>query len=437
MVTDGKVHDLSFFEGESEYIKINVTKDNYDKLAAEGLYEYSGDYKVPAGAKRIIFKYRKPDGTLIEQDTVPVMYDGPEGPKGEKGSSYKGSANSWSDITDWVKNDTYLNLTDGYIYRYDYPEIAGESAFSRLSYEDFPTEYFAALNDGIAAISGQTETVPFMKAVNAWMKNLVAQTAIINEVFSNVITVQNQIKSANWGSGNTGFMLDANGQFECVNGKFNGAIDSGPLYLNFGSPGDISFIYAENHTIYELYLELMSKGVYTGNHICSGTFNGENIDSISISSDSKSHTSTTDNYGNFYPGDKTENFWKDVSAEYYSKYWSNYNNIESWIPFVGTRTIFSVNFNFNDKTIQGLRIVSKGRAGVNVRIGNGYGGYTTRRLTQEIDDTYYIGTTSGDTSVIFNISSNTLLLRDLPTGLASNFPPGTIWNNNGYLCIKS
>lgn len=164
--------------------------------------------KIPYGAKQLIFRYRTPEAVLIQSETVPVLYDGAKGDRGQRGSSYWGTKKP----DEAVYGDYYLDVNDGYIYEYS----ATYNAWIKVTdYGDF--RYKQAMND-MLSVAEHAPNVQFLAVVNAWVKNLVAGTALINELFAKNITLRDGgvIKSENYyqsdgitPSGN-GFFINGN-----------------------------------------------------------------------------------------------------------------------------------------------------------------------------------------------------------------------------------
>lgn len=213
--------------------------------------------KIPYGAKQLIFRYRTPEAVLIQSETVPVLYDGA---KGQRGSSYWGTKKP----DDAVYGDYYLDVNDGYIYEYS----ATYNAWIKITdYSDF--RYKQAMND-MLSVAEHAPNIQFLAVVNAWVKNLVAGTALINELFAKNIIAQNKIASSNYydehgnPTGN-GFLIDAqtgklfandgifNGEINATKGTFNGLLRQGTnfyiatrIIIKHNSDGTFRFVASNN-----------------------------------------------------------------------------------------------------------------------------------------------------------------------------------------------
>ena len=229
MHTDGNSHDLSYFDGQEEYTKVEVTEDTYAEQAAEGLYFFQGAYTVPSEVEKIVFRYYDEEGNILESDTVPVLSNGEKGdtgPAGEKGSGYRGVYTDTSAIDDAVKGDYILSSSDGKIWQYQL--ISGELQWVSLTVAEAPAYYNQALNDGIKTFASGTSN-EMMSAITAWCQSLVAQAAFITNLFSKQITIADEgyIQNSGYDGTKKGFKLQGDGTFNCVDGVFNGTLNCG------------------------------------------------------------------------------------------------------------------------------------------------------------------------------------------------------------------
>ncbi|MBC6720985.1 hypothetical protein, partial [Treponema sp. Marseille-Q4130] len=236
--------------------------------------------KIPYGAKQLIFRYRTPENVLIQSETVPVLYDGAKGDKGQRGSSYWGTKKP----DEAVYGDYYLDVNDGYIYEYS----ATYNAWIKITdYSDF--RYKQAMND-MLSVAEHAPNIQFLAVVNAWVKNLVAGTALINELFAKNIIAQNKIASSNYydKQGNptgSGFLIDAQagdadfrgnthiGGNTIIDGNtllkdvqisgnsiFEGAINSGPLYLSKEHTNALTVRLTKGMTYYQVRAAFIAAG---------------------------------------------------------------------------------------------------------------------------------------------------------------------------------
>jgi len=233
--------------------------------------------KIPYGAKQLIFRYRTPEGVIIQSETVPVLYDGAKGAKGEKGqrgASYWGTKKP----DEAVYGDYYLDVNDGYIYEYS----ATYNAWVKVTdYGDF--RYKQAMND-MLSVAEHAPNIQFLAVVNAWVKNLVAGTALINELFAKNIIAQNKIASSNYydahgvPTGN-GFLMDAqtgklfandgifNGEINATKGTFNGLLKQGTnfyiatrIIIKHNSDG--SFRFTASNSLYNDRFYYIDTGIF-------------------------------------------------------------------------------------------------------------------------------------------------------------------------------
>lgn len=210
--TDSHEHPLSWFK--PVYEDIPVAQDNYTSELNKGLYTFIQGIEIKSGYQKIKYIYYAPTGKILAVESVPVLYDGAKGDKGEngaQGSAYKNIGHD--DIgtgirTPWADGDTYLNAVDGYLYTYD----AATRHWNKIpSYAD--SRYNQAINDMIALSNNTDYDAEFFEVVNLWVKNLFAEEIIVG----------NEIKSKNFETGKTGFSLTEDGTANFNEIKINDA----------------------------------------------------------------------------------------------------------------------------------------------------------------------------------------------------------------------
>ena len=432
MHTDGNSHDLSYFDGQEEYTKVEVTEDTYAEQAAEGLYFFQGAYTVPSGVEKIVFRYYDEEGNILESDTVPVLSNGEKGdtgPAGEKGSAYRGAASSYTSFTDWVKGDFYLNSTDGYIYRYDYPDKSGEEAFSQLSYADNPAYYSQAMVDGINYFKSIGEGTPLATAISTWTENLVAINAFITNLFTKNIVVQGSIQSSDWTGDDSeaGFYMDRN-KLQCVNGLFKGEIESGPLLLRATDP--ISNIEIEAGTkVYDAFQTLESKGVMPGGtNTVSGTFNGVEVTTFSMSTSTSSTT-----YGDQFR-------YKSDDYTYQKYIGGDLYDISVYAYHRTVTNTYTITINYGDNSISCTCYETYTQRRYHEFYYDKSESYVDYKWTEwttisDITTSCSSETLTGDTDISFSAGKKTLRLTDLPQAASST--AGIVYqDNDGFLRIS-
>ena len=90
-------------------------------------------------------------------------------------------------------------------------------------------------------------------AVNSWVQNLVAGTALIEKLFAKSITVQSggSIQSSNYSAGGSGFKIDSYGNAEFGNGKFRGIIAEHVATVNANATYDLAGCKPESGAVFE------------------------------------------------------------------------------------------------------------------------------------------------------------------------------------------
>jgi hypothetical protein len=259
---------------------------------------------------------------------------------------------------------------------------------------------------------------------SAFISYLVAQQAFIEAIFAKTVSISSNgwIQSEGYDGQSTGFRLNGNGTFECVNGIFNGAIDSGPLKLNRSSSGSCTISNGSGTSYYVMYETLVNNGIMPGTHIVSGTFNGVSTTGITFSASTSSEVLNYNHitYDGWYP----EN-WQNPNSNYY----------HAWLLdlYYGERVTTSLSFTVNGVTYTGTRVVTTWSKSTSwTAKGDRQSGWYDNAPTNSTVDSGY---TSGATNMTFGATSSTLRLVNLPTAKLSAFPAGTVYVENGYLKI--
>jgi hypothetical protein len=143
---------------------------------------------------------------------------GAQGPQGVRGAEYRGAFSS-NPTSSLVNGDWYLKTGDGYCYYY----TSSNSNWNKISsYSDY--RYTQAMSDMINLSATLTSNTNLKTAVNAWVQNLVAGTALIEKLFAKSISVGNEIKSSNYSAGSSGFIISSDGNAEFNSGRFRGGL---------------------------------------------------------------------------------------------------------------------------------------------------------------------------------------------------------------------
>lgn len=154
----------------------------------------------------------------------------------------------------FYNGNTTSNRVNGYIYIYKkehqifyWQELNPNNT---ANYKYYMTALSDMMNEDEQSLDTGRFSVVFARslaAMSAMIDTLMTQTLVIKEGGS----IQSEVFSEQYG-----FRLTSQGLFECVNGRFNGNIDSGPLYLEKTSPGVIVIRALEGSQIYNSELIL-------------------------------------------------------------------------------------------------------------------------------------------------------------------------------------
>lgn len=236
-------------EVAASFTEEKVTQETFKEEVAKGaLYKA---FEVPKNAKMLKFRYYSPDGTLIEQNNVPFVYDGTGidsvenyylltdlksgitlesegwskeaqtvtaekrflwtytkttytnkaytctqpciiavfGEQGERGAMYLGH---YADNQSAYEANTPAVFTGDYYLNttdsYLYEFNKEENVWRKISdINDY--RYNQSINDIFAAIEDSTDVEKFIKAKKIWVQHLSAAVARVNQLYSNIITL--------------------------------------------------------------------------------------------------------------------------------------------------------------------------------------------------------------------------------------------------------
>lgn len=165
-----------------------------------------------------------PRGTYIQGakgdkgDTGATGAKGATGSQGVRGAQYRGAFSS-APTSSLVSGDWYLLTTNGYCYYYN-----GSGWTQITSYTDY--RYLQAMEDMINLSATLTSNANLKTAVNNWVGNLVAGTALIDKLSTKTLNLQSGgvLKSSNFSSGSSGFKIDTDGNAEFNSGRFRGGL---------------------------------------------------------------------------------------------------------------------------------------------------------------------------------------------------------------------
>jgi len=216
---------------------------------------------------------------------------GAQGAQGVRGAEYRGAFSS-NPTSSLVNGDWYLKTGDGYCYYY----TSSNSTWNKISsYSDY--RYTQAMSDMINLSATLTSNTNFKTAVNAWVQNLVAGTALIEKLFAKSISVGNEIKSSNYSAGSSGFIISSDGNAEFNSGRFRGGLGTQKTIFSASwtpqsSPTSMSgYVPTKSGTAQKITLFLYSSLSYTsipiatlenyyavGKSVNSNVFSGEIYD---------------------------------------------------------------------------------------------------------------------------------------------------------------
>lgn len=236
-------------EVAASFTEEKVTQETFKEEVAKGaLYKA---FEVPKNAKMLKFRYYSPDGTLIEQNNVPFVYDGTGidsvenyylltdlksgitlesegwskeaqtvtaekrflwtytkttytnkaytctqpcisavfGEQGERGAMYLGH---YADNQSAYEANTPAVFTGDYYLNttdsYLYEFNKEENVWRKISdINDY--RYNQSINDIFAAIEDSTDVEKFIKAKKIWVQHLSAAVARVNQLYSSIITL--------------------------------------------------------------------------------------------------------------------------------------------------------------------------------------------------------------------------------------------------------
>lgn len=299
------------------------------------------------------------------------------------------------------------------------------------------SDVLSTAEDAIAKNNSDVNTMLNRLVSNQiFVKQLVASNAFVNALFARNIMIAGGgwIQSEGYDGKTTGFRLNANGTFECINGVFNGAIDSGPLKLNRTSAGIYTIVKNTGTNLYQLYEELTQNGIFSGDYVITGAFSGKSASRLSVSVDT--NVSTTEM---IYVTSRKENTLTlpsggvNIPGVGYvptfttTKYWtSTYNKYHC------TNTTYSVTFTTNNGTWSGTKVVKTYEEESDLT-GGDLSEYN--KPNYESGQTTYGGKTTGMTDITFGEDTMTFKLMNLPSAKLPTLTKGCIYQEDGILKI--
>ena len=284
---------------------------------------------------------------------------------------------------------------------------------------------------------------------DAFIDRLVANTAFIEKLFAKVITINRNgyIQSENFKHGKKGFRLTANGTFECVDGLFNGAIDTGALVVKNESPGSVAFAYNPGGAFWTMWETLREKGVFEGTHWVRGVISGVNVVKINIKVTENSLVSdglVAKNYGRW--GKKhewTEWKWNRGAVTY----WHHHDGYDTWrVKTYRDYVTFTLTTEKgHKKTLSGYRersyvtqIENKEQEGYNRDGCKRHAKGTNATQVSEPPQNYtkFSGVTEGKTNFVLDEDTATLQLKNIPRSNYSCMKEGTVYLEGNTLKMK-
>lgn len=213
MYTDGLVHDLDWFKTVKEAVE--VVPASFEDEKAKGLYFYTGNIQITEDTQQIEYYYYADDNLneVYDHEIIPVVRDGVKGENGAAAKQYKGAFYNSNIPVGTVEGDTYLNLTNQKLYKFD------GSTWVAINDDNDPA-WWEALGD---AIKYASDTQTNISAANVWAGKIVAGTILTDYLMSKKLVFKDTFQSSNWVGGDNyratspGLFMDKNG-----NAAFNG-----------------------------------------------------------------------------------------------------------------------------------------------------------------------------------------------------------------------
>ena len=218
MITKQKVRSVTNFQWLSTATAI---------LQMGTLIRYTENAKTVTGTAYLYdVRLDEIDGTELSLDNL--LY----GTTSQRGAIYKGAL-STPPTTDIVIGDWYLSTTDNVIHWYN-----GSNWNNTVTnYSDY--RYSSAINDMIE-IAATNPNAPFISVTNAWIKNLAAGNILADEIATQTLELKdNGVIKSNYVEGESGFIIESDGNVEFNKGRFRGGIGT-ELITSYNNTGYIN-----------------------------------------------------------------------------------------------------------------------------------------------------------------------------------------------------
>lgn len=306
-----------------------VTEETFEKEKQQGTL-YKG-FEIPKNAKMLKFRYYSPDGTLIEQNNVPIVYDGTGiksvqtyylltneksgitlqsdgwdeevqtvtaekrflwtyikttytnnvytctdpcissvfGEQGERGAVYLG--HYADNQTAYSENTPAIFTGDYYLNLTDsylYVYNKEENVWAKISdFSDY--RYNQSMNDIFESLEDSTQVENFMKIKVAWIQRLSASMARLEQLYSNTIKL---VQGTDLNGNTTGGVIQSE---NFVSGSTGWKIDynGNAEFANGTFRGTFNNFYIKNDTSKNVRLDFYNKDLIGENNISIGNQN--------------------------------------------------------------------------------------------------------------------------------------------------------------------
>jgi len=386
-------------EMESEIGTVSFTYYNIEaEIAREDAYSYNGRYR----------------GTVYNENSFPVVQT--------------------RDYILYVGTSTE-RFTKGHVYQYN--GIFWE--------EDTNNEHMMATLDSMLPLFDGVETEEFF--AKAFIEKLVANTAFIDRLFARILTIRSDgmLVSEDYVEGESGFCLKnitvnnkKKGFFEVTDGVFRGNIETGPMFLSNEKQAEQTITIEAGKTVEQLYDYLVNLGIlYKESPSSLVTYNGTNYVGFKIVISEEVISSE------FY-SDRVMTRMQSVPTWGYNSegiytvlYWTDYREFEL-LQCQKQKVRYKRSLKYGDTFIldetRDRTVYREKKYSYENYAGDHYP--SSRSSHGDNDDPMPTFSTISYDSVITTGGGKTLLLRDLPNGVSSSMPAGTIYHENGILKVK-
>lgn len=302
---------------------------------------------------------------------------------------------------------------NGFIYKWTRTGAQGY-AWTELSSEDSSNYrcYMDALADMLREDSQSLETGRFSVV---FARSLAAMSAMIETLMTSTLILKSGgvFKSEIFNE-YTGFQLNADGRFECVNGRFNGNIDSGPLYLEKTSPGTmiLTDVQGTNVVGSSLYTNVYKS--FTAQIVFSGiTFSGSYDILENTSVVSTKTLERIEGYGTSIYSPASYK-WTYTKTTYRTTYTLKLSDQRTFV--LGSDEYYTVVF------VSKVQIPATSQWEQPVETGRWYTAY---------------GTYPYNVTVTYNAEAWKMKLLNVPVGYSADYETGTVYRNaSGALFVK-